>query len=74
LKREILFQIFPHCLPADGPQQAESSSGIGGGGNHNCIRGKLGGSKEEKESDEGYHAMFLVSHTEMVLMAMDHWN
>ena len=61
LKQEILFRIFPHCLPSDNPQQAESSSGVGAGGNRNCIRGKAGGSKEERESDDGYHALFSVS-------------
>ena len=61
LKQDILFQIFPHCLPSDNPQQAKSSSGIGAGGKRNCIRGKVGGSKEERESDEGYHALFSVS-------------
>ena len=60
LRREILFRVFPHCLPSDNPQQAESSSGVGPGGNLNCIHGKAGGGKEEKESDEGYHALFSV--------------
>jgi hypothetical protein len=58
---EILFRVFPHHLPADNPQQAESASGIGGNGNFNCIRDKSGGTKEQKESDEGYHALFAVS-------------
>ena len=61
LRREILFRIFPHCLPSDNPQQAESSSGVGPGGNLNCIHGKAGGGKEERESDDGYHALFSVS-------------
>ena len=61
LKREILFRVFPHCLPSDNPQQAESSSGVGAGGNRNCIRGKVGGSKEERETNDGYHALFSVS-------------
>ena len=61
LKQDILFRVFPHCLPSDNPQQAESSSVIGPGGQRNCIRGKAGGSKEERESDEGYHALFHVS-------------
>ena len=61
LRREILFQVFPHCLPSDNPQQAESSSGVGPGGNLNCIHGKAGGGKEERESDKGYHALFSVS-------------
>ncbi|KAF9779424.1 hypothetical protein BJ322DRAFT_1167239 [Thelephora terrestris] len=58
LKREILFRIFPHHLPADNPQQAESASGIGGNGNLNCIRDKSGGTKEQKESNDVYHALF----------------
>jgi hypothetical protein len=61
LKQEILFRVFPHCLPSDNPQQAESSSGVGPGGNRNCIRGKVGGGKEEQETDDGYHALFSVS-------------
>ena len=61
LRREILFRVFPHCLPSANPQQAESSSVIGPGGKHNCVHGKAGGSKEERESDEGYHALFSVS-------------
>jgi len=61
LRREILFRVFPHCLPSDNPQQAESSSGVGPGGNLNCIQGKAGGGKEERESDNGYHALFSVS-------------
>ena len=48
-------------MPADNPQQAESASGIGGNGNLNCIRDKSGGTKEQKESDKGYHALFAVS-------------
>jgi hypothetical protein len=61
LEREILFRIFPHHLPADNPQQAESVSGIGANRNLNCIQDKSGGTKEEKESEAGYHALFAVS-------------
>lgn len=61
LGREILFRILPHNLPGDNPQQAESASGIGANGNLNCIRDKSGGTKEEKESNAGYHALFAVS-------------
>ena len=60
LKQTILFQTLPHCLPSDNPQQAKSSSGVGPGGNRNCICGELGGGKEERESDDGYHALFSV--------------
>ncbi|KAF8972139.1 hypothetical protein BDZ97DRAFT_2015119 [Flammula alnicola] len=58
LEQEILFQIFPHALPADNPQQAESCSCGGLGGSHNCRYDENGGSKEYKETDEGYHSMF----------------
>lgn len=61
LKQEIVFRVFPHCLPSDNPQQAESSSVVGPGGNRNCIRGKAGGGKDERESDAGYHTLFKVS-------------
>lgn len=61
LGRDILFRVFPHCLPSDNPQGAESASVIGPGGRRNCVRGKAGGDKEERESDEGYHALFGVS-------------
>ena len=60
LRREILFRVYPHCLPSDNPQQAESSSGVGPGGNLNCVHGKAGGGKEERESYKGYLALFSV--------------
>ncbi|KAJ6563490.1 hypothetical protein B0H10DRAFT_1929455 [Mycena sp. CBHHK59/15] len=44
--------------PADNPQQAEESSHIGHQGNYFCRFCKVGGSKEEKESLEGYHAFY----------------
>jgi hypothetical protein len=66
LGRKILFRVFPHCLPSDNPQQAESSSVVGPGGNLNCVRGEAGGDKEERESDEGYHALFSVSSRHVV--------
>ncbi|KAJ6579355.1 hypothetical protein B0H10DRAFT_2198743 [Mycena sp. CBHHK59/15] len=44
--------------PADNPQQAEESSHIGHQGNYFCRFCKVGGSKEEKESPEGYHAFY----------------
>ena len=61
LEHKILFYIFPHHLPADNPQQVESALGIGANGNLNCIWDKSGGTKEQKESDAGYHALFVVS-------------
>jgi hypothetical protein len=60
LEQEILFTVHPHCLPADNPQQAKSSSCAGLGSNFNCRYDHMGGSKEYKETNEGYHAMFKV--------------
>jgi hypothetical protein len=62
LGEEILFQLIPHVLPADNPQQSELASHIGSNGLYNCRRDKLGGPDEEKESDEGYAALFKVIH------------
>lgn len=70
LGRNILFRVFPHCLPSDNPQQAESLSVIGPGGKRNCVRGKAGGDKEDRESDEGYHTLFHVSFRPVVSMAL----
>jgi hypothetical protein len=61
LEEEILFQLVPHVLPADNPQQSEHASHIGGNGLYNCRRDKLGGTDEEKENDEGYTSLFRVS-------------
>ncbi|EAU92084.2 hypothetical protein CC1G_09605 [Coprinopsis cinerea okayama7 len=59
-KEEILFQLIPHLLPADNPQQSEHASHIGGNGLSNCRRDTTGGRDEEKETDEGYCALFKV--------------
>ncbi|KAG2004503.1 hypothetical protein CC2G_003056 [Coprinopsis cinerea AmutBmut pab1-1] len=58
LAQEIVFQVQPHCLPADNPQQAESCSCGGLGSNHNCRYDTTGGTKSAKESNEGYHSLF----------------
>ncbi|KAJ8503094.1 hypothetical protein ONZ45_g11160 [Pleurotus djamor] len=58
LEQDILFQIIPHILPADNPQQAELSSHIGLKGNYFCRRDSVGGSSQEKESTEGYNTLF----------------
>ncbi|KAJ7813264.1 hypothetical protein B0H14DRAFT_3090368 [Mycena olivaceomarginata] len=59
LEEEILFEVIPHVLPADNPQQSETSSHIGMGGSLGCRRDLNGGSKEQRETDDGYHAMYL---------------
>ncbi|KAJ3786078.1 hypothetical protein GGU10DRAFT_420697 [Lentinula aff. detonsa] len=58
LKQDILFQIIPHFLPADNPQQSETASHIGVNGNRNCRRDKIGGSEAEKESNEVYESLY----------------
>jgi hypothetical protein len=60
LEQEILFEIIPHLLPADNPQQSETASHIGMGGNLGCRRDLNGGTKEQRESDEGYRAFYSV--------------
>ncbi|KAJ3853110.1 hypothetical protein EV368DRAFT_39622 [Lentinula lateritia] len=58
LETDILFQIIPHLLPADNPQQAESASHVGGKGNLPCRRDMIGGTSIHRESDTGYEAFF----------------
>ncbi|KAJ7306731.1 hypothetical protein DFH08DRAFT_824682 [Mycena albidolilacea] len=58
LEQEILFEIIPHVLPADNPQQSETASHIGMGGNLGCRRDLTGGPKEQQESDHGYRALY----------------
>ncbi|THU95803.1 hypothetical protein K435DRAFT_819604 [Dendrothele bispora CBS 962.96] len=58
LEEPILFQIIPHFLPADNPQQSETSSHIGVNGNRNCRRDLTGGTDAEKESNIGYEALY----------------
>ncbi|KAK0444640.1 uncharacterized protein EV420DRAFT_1721990 [Desarmillaria tabescens] len=58
IHEDILFQIIPHVLPADNPQQSETSSHIGVNGNFSCRRDLTGGSSEQKESVDGYEALY----------------
>ncbi|KAJ7893639.1 hypothetical protein B0H14DRAFT_2559622 [Mycena olivaceomarginata] len=58
LEQEILFEIIPHALPADNPQQSETSSHIGIGGSLLCRRDLADGTKEYRETDEGYQALY----------------
>ncbi|KAI0794995.1 hypothetical protein C8Q75DRAFT_838852 [Abortiporus biennis] len=60
LEEEILFRIMSRIKPGDNPQQSDFASHIGGGGNCNCHRCKIGGNYEHAESNEGYAALFLV--------------
>ncbi|KAF9468999.1 hypothetical protein BDZ94DRAFT_1357550 [Collybia nuda] len=58
LEEDILFGIRPHVLPADNPQQAESTSNAGVNSNLWCRYDKSGGTSEERETDAGYQALF----------------
>ncbi|KAJ7828992.1 hypothetical protein B0H13DRAFT_1916735 [Mycena leptocephala] len=58
-EQEILFEIIPHVLPADNPQQSETSSHIGMAGSFGCRRDLRGDTKEYRETDEGYHALYM---------------
>ncbi|KAJ7849685.1 hypothetical protein B0H14DRAFT_3085998 [Mycena olivaceomarginata] len=58
LDQEILFRIFAHALPADNPQQAESASNASVHANFWCRYDSVGGAAAERETNEGYHALF----------------
>ncbi|KAJ6538220.1 hypothetical protein DFH09DRAFT_930637 [Mycena vulgaris] len=58
LQQEILFRIGIHLLPADNPQQAETTSTSGASSTYWYREDKGGGSATHRESDEGYHALF----------------
>ncbi|KAF5352908.1 hypothetical protein D9758_007948 [Tetrapyrgos nigripes] len=58
LKQDIFFQLLPHFLPADNPQQSETASHIGVNGNSICRRDYIGGSEVEKEKEAGYEALY----------------
>ncbi|THU81202.1 hypothetical protein K435DRAFT_565165, partial [Dendrothele bispora CBS 962.96] len=58
LDEEILFQLIPHFLPADNPQQSETASHIGVNGRKNCRRDLNGGSEAFKETVDGYEALY----------------
>ncbi|KAJ7675041.1 hypothetical protein B0H17DRAFT_1161670 [Mycena rosella] len=58
LEQEIIFRIFAHVLPADNPQQAESASNAGVHSNYWCRYDSAGGMSTERETDDGYRALF----------------
>lgn len=61
LKRDILFQIVPHILPGDNPQQSETSSHIGVQANFNSRQDEVGGTEREKEDPQIYLKLHTVS-------------
>ncbi|KAJ7924239.1 hypothetical protein B0H13DRAFT_2230060 [Mycena leptocephala] len=52
------YQIIVNSDPSDNPMQAEICSCMGAAANYPCRKCKVGGNKEDKATDEGYHAMF----------------
>ncbi|PPR08199.1 hypothetical protein CVT24_001412 [Panaeolus cyanescens] len=52
------FKIFCLSEPGDNPAQSQASGHIGGKGNHPCRKCEIGGSQKDKETDEGFHALF----------------
>jgi hypothetical protein len=61
LQQEIIFRLAIHLLPADNPQQAETTSTAGSSATYWCREDKCGGSATHRETNEGYHALFSVS-------------
>ncbi|KAJ7885706.1 hypothetical protein B0H14DRAFT_2338587 [Mycena olivaceomarginata] len=58
LQQEILFRIGIYLLPADNPQQAETTSTAGSSATFWCREDDSGGSASHRETDEGYHALY----------------
>ncbi|KAJ7467555.1 hypothetical protein FB451DRAFT_1340448 [Mycena latifolia] len=50
--------IYVNAGPSDNPMQSEVSGHIGGKGNCPCRKCKMGGTQQEKATNEGYHAIF----------------
>ncbi|TFK45608.1 hypothetical protein OE88DRAFT_1715312 [Heliocybe sulcata] len=60
-RRYVLIRPWLLFLPGDNPMQAEAASHIGMQGNQFCRRCHAGGTKEFKESDEGYPTLMMAS-------------
>ncbi|KAK1221492.1 hypothetical protein PQX77_015698 [Marasmius sp. AFHP31] len=52
------FRIFGNSGPSDNPMQSEICSHMGQNANHSCRKCKVGGSRQDKVSDEGFHSLF----------------
>ncbi|KAJ6620494.1 hypothetical protein B0H10DRAFT_1875947 [Mycena sp. CBHHK59/15] len=52
------FCIHMNSGPSDNPMQSEVAGHIGGKGNHPCRKCEVGGTQQEKTTNEGFHALF----------------
>lgn len=57
---EVLLRPYALLFPGDNPMQAEMASSAGLGSNHFCRTCKVGGTREFKQSDEGFQTLFKV--------------
>ncbi|KAF7967502.1 hypothetical protein HWV62_34048 [Athelia sp. TMB] len=55
---EVLLRPYGLFFPGDNPMQAELSSGCGLAANHSCRTCKAGGTREFKQSNEGFETLF----------------
>lgn len=59
--QEIKLKVYCNCAPGDNPAQSETCGHIGGKGNYPCRKCNVGGTQKDKETNTGFHAMFMVS-------------
>ncbi|KAJ7730034.1 hypothetical protein B0H14DRAFT_2999260 [Mycena olivaceomarginata] len=52
------FCLYVNVGASDNPMQSEVACHIGGQGNYFCRKCNAGGTRQEKATDEGYHALF----------------
>ncbi|KAK6997334.1 hypothetical protein R3P38DRAFT_2563581 [Favolaschia claudopus] len=52
------YRVIVNTDPSDNPMQAEICSCMGATANFPCHKCKVGGTQEEKSTNEGYHALF----------------
>ncbi|KAF7980223.1 hypothetical protein HWV62_39337 [Athelia sp. TMB] len=55
---EVLLRPFPLLFPGDNPMQAELANSAGLLANHFCRTCKAGGTREFKQSDDGFSTLF----------------